>query len=109
MILSELINGVDICSVSGDVEVEISSLTYDSRSACEGSCFFAVAGTVVDGHNYIAGAIERGAKAVVCQHIPEEVKDVFNIRYRCRCCIKLIKTLVCRLCSDVCNCSFTRA
>ena len=75
MILSELINGVDICSVSGDVEVEISSLTYDSRSACEGSCFFAVAGTVVDGHNYIAGAIERGAKAVVCQHIPEEVKE----------------------------------
>ena len=33
-----------------------------------------MAGTVVDGHNFIASAIERGAKVVVCQHIPEEVK-----------------------------------
>lgn len=75
MILSKLIDKVDICSVSGDMEAEVVSLTYDSRSACEGCCFFAVAGTVVDGHNYIAGAIERGAKVVVCQHIPEEVKE----------------------------------
>lgn len=73
MILSKLINGVDYLSISGNLEVEITSLTYDSRSANEGSCFFAVAGTVVDGHNFIAKAIEGGAKAVVCQRIPEEV------------------------------------
>ena len=75
MILSELIKGVKYLSVSDNQEVDITSLTYDSRSAGDGCCFFAVAGTVVDGHNFIAGAIERGAKCVVCQHIPEEVKD----------------------------------
>ena len=75
MILRELIKGVDYLSVSGNLEVDVTSLTYDSRSANDGCCFFAVAGTVVDGHNFIAGAIERGAKCVVCQHIPEEVKE----------------------------------
>ena len=75
MILTELIKGVDYLSVSGSLEVDITSLTYDSRSANEGCCFFAVAGTVVDGHKFIGGAIERGAKCVVCQHIPEEVKE----------------------------------
>ena len=75
MILKELLKGVKYLSASGSQEVDITSLTYDSRSANDGCCFFAVAGIVVDGHNFIAGAIERGAKCVICQHIPEEVKD----------------------------------
>ena len=74
MIVSELIKGVDYLSISGDANIEITSLTYDSRSANDGCCFFAVVGTMVDGHNYIAGAIERGAKCIVCQHIPEAVE-----------------------------------
>ena len=75
MILSKLLKGVTYKELLGSSDVEISALTYDSRSAAEGSCFFAVAGTVVDGHNFIAGAIERGAKVIICQHIPEEVRD----------------------------------
>ena len=75
MILKELLKGVKYLSASGSQEVDITSLTYDSRSANDGCCFFAVTGTVVDGHNFIASAIERGAKCVICQHIPEEVKD----------------------------------
>ncbi len=75
MILSELIKGVAHLQVKGDESVEISSLTYDSRSANKGCCFFAVAGTVVDGHNFIAKAVEGGAKAIICQHIPDEVSQ----------------------------------
>ena len=75
MILSKLLKGVTYTELTGCSDIEISVLTYDSRSAAEGSCFFAVAGTVVDGHNFIAGAIERGAKVIICQHIPEEVRD----------------------------------
>ena len=74
MILSELLKGVTYIELAGDANTEVSALTYDSRTVGEGCCFFAVAGTVVDGHNFIASAIERGAKVVVCQHIPEEVK-----------------------------------
>ena len=75
MILKELLKGVTYSALSGSAEVDIAGLTYDSRTVAEGSCFFAVAGTAVDGHNFIAKAIEGGAVAVVCQHIPTEVAD----------------------------------
>ncbi len=75
MILSDVIKGVKYTSILGPTDVDVASLTYDSRQVEADSCFFAVAGTVVDGHNFIAGALERGAKVVVCEHIPDEVKD----------------------------------
>ena len=75
MILSDVIKGVKYTSILGPADVDVASLTYDSRQVEADSCFFAVAGTVVDGHNFIAGALERGAKVVVCEHIPDEVKD----------------------------------
>ena len=75
MRLLKIIEGVEILSILGSVDVEVVGLTYDSRTVGEGSCFFAVAGTVVDGHNFIAKAIEGGAVAVVCQYVPAEVAD----------------------------------
>ena len=76
MIVSELLRGVPCKEVVGDKTVDIVSLTFDSRAVSEGSCFFAVEGTVVDGHNFIAGAVESGAKMVVCQHIPSQIEGV---------------------------------
>ena len=75
MILFELLRGVTYKEKRGTTDVEIMGLTYDSRTVGEGYCFFAVAGTAVDGHNFIAKAVEGGAKAVVCQYIPEEVAE----------------------------------
>ena len=75
MILKELLRGVTYTEKRGSAEIEIAGLTYDSRTVSEGYCFFAVAGTVVDGHNFIAKAVESGAKAVICQHIPDEVAE----------------------------------
>ena len=74
MILKEILKGVTYTEKRGSADIEISALTYDSRTAGEGSCFFAVEGTAVDGHNFIAKAIEGGAKAIICQRIPEEVE-----------------------------------
>ena len=73
MILNELLKGVAYTTLSGRADIEIAGLSYDSRTVSQDFCFFAVAGTVVDGHNFIAKAVECGAKAVVCQHIPDEV------------------------------------
>ena len=73
MILNELLKGVAYTTLSGSADIEIAGLSYDSRTVSQDFCFFAVAGTVVDGHNFIAKAVECGAKAVVCQHIPIEV------------------------------------
>ncbi|MBQ8917091.1 MAG: UDP-N-acetylmuramoyl-L-alanyl-D-glutamate--2,6-diaminopimelate ligase [Alistipes sp.] len=59
----------------GPRDVQIAQLTYDSRSVEPGSCFFAVEGTQVDGHRFIASAIEHGAVAVVCRHLPTECPE----------------------------------
>lgn len=75
MILKELLKGVTYAELKGCAESEVSGLTYDSRTVNSGCCFFAVAGTVVDGHNFISKAIEGGASVIVCEHIPEEVAE----------------------------------
>jgi UDP-N-acetylmuramyl pentapeptide synthase len=49
----------------GDLDQEVTGLTYDSRKAAAGKVFFAVPGEIVDGHDYIDEAITRGAAAVV--------------------------------------------
>ena len=74
MTLSDIIKGVARVAIEGREDVEVASLTYDSRQVSAGSCFFAVEGTVVDGHDFIAKAIAGGAAVVVCQHIPDEVR-----------------------------------
>ncbi len=74
MKIESLIKGCKIDSYS-DIETEITSLTFDSRSVESGACFFAIVGTVSDGHNYIDQAIAMGAKAIVCERMPETISD----------------------------------
>jgi UDP-N-acetylmuramoyl-L-alanyl-D-glutamate--2,6-diaminopimelate ligase len=50
----------------------ISSVTFDSRKVKKDSLFIATVGTAVDGHAYIQKAIDLGALAIVCEHIPED-------------------------------------
>ena len=69
--IKELIRGVETIQIVGNSDVEVSALNYDSRRVAEGDCFFAVVGVQSDGHSYISQAVERGARAVVCQRLPE--------------------------------------
>jgi UDP-N-acetylmuramoyl-L-alanyl-D-glutamate--2,6-diaminopimelate ligase len=48
-------------------DVPISGISADSRAVTAGSLFVAIEGTVSDGHQYIAKAIENGAVAIVFQ------------------------------------------
>lgn len=63
MRLSQLFSSMGL-ALSGD-DVEITSLTEDSRRVQPGALFFALSGTKVDGANYIAEAVKRGASAIV--------------------------------------------
>ena len=54
---------------------EVTALEYDSRKVAPGHCFFAVVGTASDGHNYIDSAIKKGAVAIVCQRLPENMRE----------------------------------
>lgn len=71
--ISTLLRGVQVLARAGAEEAQIAALCYDSRSVEPGSCFFAVRGTATDGHRFIPMAVERGAVAVVCQTLPEEL------------------------------------
>lgn len=51
---------------------ELTFLTTDSRAAGAGCLFAAIAGSRVDGHDYIPAAMKQGALAVLCQRRPDD-------------------------------------
>lgn len=71
--LEKIAQAVACKKTIGTLEHMILSLTFDSRSATEGSLYFAIVGIQTDGHNYINTAIESGAKAIVCQKTPKKI------------------------------------
>lgn len=72
MVLEELIKGLKTVSVCGQTDIKITGVNIDSRRIKEGHLFIAQRGTQVDGHKFIPKAIELGAKAVLCEVLPEE-------------------------------------
>ena len=75
MELRTLISALDTPQVVGVDQLEIGQIVSDSRRVVPGSLFVAVRGVAVDGHQYIAGAIEKGAVAIVCEEYPKELAD----------------------------------
>ncbi|MBO5758506.1 MAG: UDP-N-acetylmuramoyl-L-alanyl-D-glutamate--2,6-diaminopimelate ligase [Rikenellaceae bacterium] len=73
--ITTLLADVEVRRVVGNTEGEVAAMTFDSRSVAQGDVFFAIKGEKVDGHNYIAGAVERGARMVVCEQIPEQTTE----------------------------------
>ena len=53
---------------AGSPALEISGLAYDNRVVGPGDLFFCVAGFSVDGHDFAADAVRRGAVALVVDH-----------------------------------------
>jgi UDP-N-acetylmuramoyl-tripeptide--D-alanyl-D-alanine ligase len=53
----------------------VSFVCTDSREADGESMFVATRGERVDGHDYISRALDRGCRCILCERIPEEVKD----------------------------------
>lgn len=75
MKLNQLVSGLDIIEVKGDMEREIRGVQIDSRQVDKNYLFVAVRGTAADGHNYIGKAIEKGASAVLCEEIPADADE----------------------------------
>ena len=72
MKLSELLKLVKPIAIVGDAEVEITGVNIDSRKIENGHLFVAIKGTQTDGHRFIPKALELGAKAVLCEEMPDE-------------------------------------
>ncbi len=73
--LNNILNNISISQVFGKTDGQINAITFDSRKVEQGYLFVAIAGTQVDGHKFIAKAIELGASAILCQVLPEDLVD----------------------------------
>ena len=75
MVLTDLIKNVNPVNVAGPTDIEITGINIDSRRIKAGHLFVAMRGTQVDGHKFIPKAVELGAKAVLCEDMPEQKAD----------------------------------
>jgi UDP-N-acetylmuramoyl-L-alanyl-D-glutamate--2,6-diaminopimelate ligase len=65
--LSSILQQTSFELTQGDLTMEISSLTFDSRNATFGSVFSAITGTLNDGHQFVQSAYELGCRAFVVE------------------------------------------
>lgn len=75
MILSDLIQNTLIKKSIGDIEIKVKNIQFDSRKVSVDSLFVATKGSATDGHDYIESAINQGAKAIICEAIPDKITE----------------------------------
>jgi UDP-N-acetylmuramoyl-L-alanyl-D-glutamate--2,6-diaminopimelate ligase len=56
----------------------IHALTDDSRDVESGGAFVAIRGVDADGHSFIDMAVEKGARLVVCEAVPDRARERFS-------------------------------
>jgi UDP-N-acetylmuramoyl-L-alanyl-D-glutamate--2,6-diaminopimelate ligase len=74
-VLKDILYKVSLTSTIGDMEIRVSSIVFDSRNVIARSAFVAIAGTQVDGHEFIATALTKGATVIICEKLPEEITE----------------------------------
>lgn len=54
---------------------KVKGICFDSRQVKKDFLFVAQKGTKVDGHEFIADCISKGARYIVCEHIPQGIDE----------------------------------
>jgi len=78
MKLSALLSSCKILELVGNTEQDITGICFDSRKVSASSMFIATVGTVADGHQFIASAIEKGASVIVCEKLPKKLDETIT-------------------------------
>lgn len=76
MKLSQLIQGIDLLEKINFSDREISGLSVHSKQISQNFCFVAIPGSVVDGHQFISDAVQRGAGALVVERKENLPNDI---------------------------------
>ena len=79
MLLRELINGLSTLSVSGNLDIDITGISCDSRKTFDGDVFCAIRGYNSDAHRYLKYAILKGASACIVEEVPDGFPDTVTI------------------------------
>ena len=75
MILKDILYKVTLNAVVGSTNLSVKSMDFDSRNISKNDVFIAIKGAVSNGHEYIDQAIEQGAIAIVCETMPDNIKE----------------------------------
>ncbi len=67
MLLNELLVGLDIVNLDGNLNRAVTGVTYDVRRVSPGMVYCAILGRDQDGHEHIEQAIEQGAVGIVSE------------------------------------------
>ena len=89
MKLEKILENVQLLETKGDMNIDITNISYDSRKLSIGGLFFAIKGFTLDGTKFIENAIQNGAKCIIVEKdfdlstITEDITyiKVENIRY----------------------------
>ena len=82
----KIFEGINYEVLNKGAEFEIEGIEFDSRNIKDSYVFVAMTGSLVDGHNYIDTAIEKGAKMIIVEKkdikLEEDITYVYveNIR-----------------------------
>jgi len=74
--LETLLKSICPLRVEGPVTAEVSGVVYDSRKVEPGHVFAALPGTNQDGTRFVAEALARGARAVLCERSRDELEGL---------------------------------
>lgn len=73
--ISEIISFLNPKQVIGTEDATISSICYNSLYCNSNSLFVAISGNRLDGHTFINSAIDKGAKAIICEKLPARLNE----------------------------------
>ena len=74
-LLKDILYKVTINAVFGSTNVSVNKIEFDSRSTTKDDVFVAIVGTVSDGHQFVSKAIQNGARAIICEQLPEDLVE----------------------------------
>ncbi|MCF8301832.1 MAG: UDP-N-acetylmuramoyl-L-alanyl-D-glutamate--2,6-diaminopimelate ligase [Bacteroidales bacterium] len=80
--LAGILQGIEVTRLTGDGNVAVGNIRFDSRQVEHGDVFVAVKGTQVDGHDYIEQALEKGAVCVIAEQIPAIGRNVAFVKVK---------------------------
>ena len=74
-LLRDILYRAPITDSFGTMNLAVPKVVFDSRKVVRECMYIALRGTVVDGHKFIEQAIEDGARSIICEDLPTDLKD----------------------------------
>ena len=72
--LKEILNKVEVVNTEGSLNLNVLKVCFNSKEAINDSLFVAIKGLDLDGNKFIDSAINKGAKVIITEHIPNNLK-----------------------------------